>query len=226
MAPAGGVAAPGPAPAASGAGAPAPLEVEGLTRSFGGVKAVDDVSLTRAPGELLGIIGANGAGKTTLFDLVSGFVPVEGGRILLGGRDVTRWSPDRRALAGLGRSFQHAELFPAMTVDEALAVAMHRWVEVGDPLSSALHLPTVAASEDHVRRRVHELVELVGLGDCARCSYASCPPARAASSSWPPPVPCGRPSCCSTSPRPASPSVRPRPSPGCSPGSATTSTRP
>jgi ABC-type branched-subunit amino acid transport system ATPase component/sugar phosphate permease len=147
------------------AGAAPPLAVEGVSRSFGGVKAVDDVSLTLAPGELLGIIGANGAGKTTLFDLVSGFVPVEHGRVLLGGRDVTRWSPDRRATAGLGRSFQHAELFPALTVDEALAVAMHRWVEAGDPLSSALHLPTVASSEDAVHRRVDELVELFGLGD-------------------------------------------------------------
>ena len=146
--------------------APAPpaLEVVGLTRSFGGVKAVDDVTFAVAPGEILGIIGPNGAGKTTVFELVSGFLPAESGRVVLGGRDVTGWSADARARRGLGRSFQDARLFPAMTVEQCIAVALDRWVEVRDPLQAALHLPAVFDAEAAVRRRVDELVELLGLG--------------------------------------------------------------
>jgi ABC-type branched-subunit amino acid transport system ATPase component len=140
------------------------LEVVGLSRSFGGVKAVDDVTFAVAPGEILGIIGPNGAGKTTVFELVSGFLPVESGRVLLGGRDITGWSADARARRGLGRSFQDARLFPAMTVDQCIAVALDRWVEVRDPLQAALHLPAVFDAEAAVRRRVDELVELLGLG--------------------------------------------------------------
>jgi branched-chain amino acid transport system ATP-binding protein len=145
--------------------APSPgLEVVGLTRSFGGIRAVDDVSFAVAPSEIVGIIGPNGAGKTTVFDLVSGFLPAEGGRVLLGGRDVTRMTADARARRGLGRSFQDARLFPAMTVEQCIAVALDRWVEVRDPIQAAFHLPAVFDAETKVRRRVDELIELLGLG--------------------------------------------------------------
>jgi ABC-type branched-subunit amino acid transport system ATPase component/predicted MFS family arabinose efflux permease len=155
-----------PAPATApteGDGSPA-LSVRGVARSFGGIRALDDVTLAVAPGEIVGIIGPNGAGKTTLFDVVSGFTPSEGGSVLLGGDDITGLSPDARARRGLGRSFQDARLFPALTVAEALAVALERWTEVRDPLSAALHLPTVFDSEEKVHRRVEELLELMGLG--------------------------------------------------------------
>ena len=99
------------------------LELRGLVRSFGGIHAVDGVSFEVHEREIVGVIGPNGAGKTTLFDLVSGFLPVDDGQVLLGGRDVTHASPAARAAAGLGRSFQDALLFPEMTVHEALAVA-------------------------------------------------------------------------------------------------------
>jgi branched-chain amino acid transport system ATP-binding protein len=145
------------------AAAPA-LEVVGLTRSFGGIRAVDDVSFAVAPSEIVGIVGPNGAGKTTVFDLVSGFLPAEGGRVLLGGRDVTRMAPDARARRGLGRSFQDARLFPAMTVEQCIAVALDRWVEVRDPIQAAFHLPAVFDAETKVRGRVDELIELLGLG--------------------------------------------------------------
>jgi ABC-type branched-subunit amino acid transport system ATPase component/sugar phosphate permease len=140
------------------------LELQGLTRAFGGLTAVDDVSLAVRPGEIVGIIGPNGAGKTTLFDLVSGFVPVDAGTVLLGGDDVTRSTVAQRAWKGLGRSFQDARLFPALTVEETLAVALERWVEVRDPLSPALRLPAAFDSEEKVRHRVDELIELFGLG--------------------------------------------------------------
>ncbi|MGH9113735.1 MAG: ATP-binding cassette domain-containing protein, partial [Acidimicrobiales bacterium] len=142
----------------------APLAAVGLSRSFGGVHAVRDVSFAVAPGEIVGVIGPNGAGKTTLLDLLSGFVPAEHGRVLLGRRDVTAHRAEQRAAHGLGRSFQDARLFPGLTVDETIAAALERWVAVRDPLSAAFHLPNAYDSERRVARRVDELVELLGLG--------------------------------------------------------------
>ena len=81
-----------------------------------------------APGEIVGIIGPNGAGKTTLFDVISGFTPPTAGRSSSPATTSAASSPNQRALRGLGRSFQDARLFPAMTVDEALAVSLERFV--------------------------------------------------------------------------------------------------
>jgi ABC-type branched-subunit amino acid transport system ATPase component/ABC-type branched-subunit amino acid transport system permease subunit len=144
--------------------ADATIAAVGLTRAFGGVRAVQDVSFEVASGEIVGVIGPNGAGKTTLFDLLSGFVPVDEGRVLLRGSDVTRLRSHQRAAQGLGRSFQDARLFPGLTVDETIAAAMERWVAVRDPLSAAFHLPNAYDSERRVARRVDELVELLALG--------------------------------------------------------------
>jgi branched-chain amino acid transport system ATP-binding protein len=139
------------------------LRTADVSAGFGGIRAVDDVTLEVAAGEILGIIGPNGAGKTTLFDLLSGYLPPQGGRIFLGQRDVTDSGPDARARAGMGRSFQDARLFPGLTVEEAIAVACERWVAVRDPVSAALRLPWSYDSEAHITRRVAELVDLLGL---------------------------------------------------------------
>ncbi|HUW01454.1 MAG TPA: MFS transporter [Acidimicrobiales bacterium] len=140
------------------------LETYDISVTFGGIRAVDRVSIELYDHEILGIVGPNGAGKTTMFDLLSGFVPVDAGRILLNGDDVTSTGPDGRARRGLGRSFQDARLFPSMTVDEAIAVSLDRWVKARDPLSAAFHLPNVYDAEAKVHQRVDELVELLGLG--------------------------------------------------------------
>ncbi|HVN50863.1 MAG TPA: ATP-binding cassette domain-containing protein, partial [Acidimicrobiales bacterium] len=158
----GAVAAGGPAEV-SGSSAIAALEVIDLAVHFGGIQAVGGVSMSVAPGEIVGIIGPNGAGKTTLFDLVSGFTAADRGHVLLGGRDLTGTTPDRRARAGLGRSFQDARLFPALTVEETIAVALDRWVQVKDPLNPALHLPAAFDSEQMVATRVDELIDLLHL---------------------------------------------------------------
>ena len=140
------------------------LAVAGLSVHFGGIRAVDEVDLVVAPGEIVGIIGPNGAGKTTLFDLVSGYTRPDAGRVELGGRDVTRRSAPDRARLGLGRSFQDARLFPALTVAETLAVALERWVDVRDPFNAMFRLPAFQDSEVDTNRRVAELIELLGLG--------------------------------------------------------------
>ena len=142
----------------------AALELEGVGVTFGGIRAVSDVSLRVEPGEIVGLIGPNGAGKTTLLDLVSGFVATDGGRIGLHGTDVTGHSPQRRARLGLGRSFQDSRLFPSLTVEETLLVALERWLDVRDPLNAALRLPPQVTSEAAARHRVDELIELLGLG--------------------------------------------------------------
>jgi branched-chain amino acid transport system ATP-binding protein len=146
-------------------GAETALEVRGLVKRFGGIRAVDDASFDLRRGEILGLIGPNGAGKTTIFDLISGFLVPDAGRVVLDGRDVTDLPPDGRAWLGLGRSFQDARLVPSLTVAENLAIALERHVELRDHLASLLRLPLVVRQEEDVAWTVEDLVELMNLGD-------------------------------------------------------------
>jgi branched-chain amino acid transport system ATP-binding protein len=98
------------------------LSAQGISVSFGGVRAVVDVSLDVEPGQLVGLIGPNGAGKTTFIDAVTGFVP-HGGTVSVDGHDVTRFPPHVRARRGLTRTWQATELFDDLTVRENLTVA-------------------------------------------------------------------------------------------------------
>ena len=139
------------------------LSVREVSVAFGGIRAVDAVTFDLAEGEVLGIIGPNGAGKTTLFDLISGLTKVDSGRILLGEHDITGLSANRRAWRGLGRSFQDSQLFPSLTVEDTLMVALERWLDVRDPLDAALRLPAFVDSEAAARHRVDELIDLMGI---------------------------------------------------------------
>ena len=141
------------------------LEVEGLSRSFGGIVAVDEVSFSVGEREILGFIGPNGAGKTTVFDLISGHLPTERGRIALAGTDISGWAPERRAAAGLGRSFQDARIFPSLTVAENLALGLERHLQVRDHVSALVATPAMLESELDVAYTVDDLIELMGLGD-------------------------------------------------------------
>ncbi|MCB1251222.1 MAG: MFS transporter [Acidimicrobiales bacterium] len=143
--------------------APPALALDDLSVRFGGIRAVDGVTFSVAAGEIVGIIGPNGAGKTTLFDLISGFTSSDGGTVALYGHDVTGLSADARARAGLGRSFQDARLFPALTVEETIATALDRWVDVKDPFNAAFRLPAFVDTEDLVQWRVDQLIDLLGL---------------------------------------------------------------
>ena len=157
--------APKPMPAADAG--EARLVVTGIEKRFGGITALAGVSFSVAPGEILGVLGPNGAGKTTLFDVLSGFETADAGTVTLraGGqaRDLTHLPPQTRAHLGLGRTFQDGRLFPALTVQETIAVALDHAVEVRDPVAAALNLPVVADSEVAVTARVDETVAMLGL---------------------------------------------------------------
>ena len=139
------------------------LEVESVFVNFGGIAALDNVSLQVHHGEVVGIIGPNGAGKTTLFDVISGFLRPDGGEVMLDGTDVTSDGAATRARLGLGRSFQDSQLFSGLTVREALAVSLERFVDVSDPFNAMLRLPAQVRTEAAVSRRVDDLMELFGL---------------------------------------------------------------
>src|SRR5947199_1986288 len=143
---------------------PITLELTDVTVRYGGVRAVDEVTMSVRAGEIVGLIGPNGAGKTTLFDAISGFARLSGGRIRLADDDITEWAADRRARAGLGRSFQDARIFPSLTVAENIAVALERHLDVKDPVAAAMALPAVSEAESEVALRVHDLIDLLGLG--------------------------------------------------------------
>mgnify|MGYP001111598221 CR=1 FL=1 len=122
------------------------LRIQGLTKKFGGIVAVDNVSMDIEKGEIVGLIGPNGSGKTTLLDTVSGFLEKDGGKVLLDGEDVTKLRPEELARKGAARTFQVCRVFEKMTV-----------------LDNLLSVPIKSASEEK-SRRVKESIEMTGLG--------------------------------------------------------------
>jgi branched-chain amino acid transport system ATP-binding protein len=100
------------------------LELKGLSKSFGGLHAVRDVTLAIMPGDRKAIIGPNGAGKTTLFNLITGIFPATSGQVLLFGRDITGWPSHRRTALGMARTFQITSLFPRLTVLDNVLLAI------------------------------------------------------------------------------------------------------
>jgi ABC-type branched-subunit amino acid transport system ATPase component/ABC-type branched-subunit amino acid transport system permease subunit len=157
--------APVAAPAAPVAPTPsdAAFSVRDVSKVYGGVAALVDVTLAVRPGEILGIIGSNGAGKTTLFDVCSGFVKPDHGTVALYGQDVTNLPPARRAVRGLGRVFQDARVWPSMTVHEAIITSLEQFNEVRDPVASAISINAVVRSEAKLAVRAEEIMIELGL---------------------------------------------------------------
>jgi branched-chain amino acid transport system ATP-binding protein len=125
--------------------------------------ALKSLNLTIQQGEIVGLIGHNGAGKTTLLDVISGFLPADGGLVRLDGQELGSLPAAARARAGLGRSFQDARLDPSVTVAEAIAVARERHLTSRSVLADGLALPASFESELAVGEKVEELLELLGL---------------------------------------------------------------
>ncbi|MGA0595579.1 ABC transporter ATP-binding protein [Enterovirga sp. CN4-39] len=133
------------------------------SKRFGGLVALDDVSLDLQPGEVHGLIGPNGSGKTTMLNLMSGYYRPDGGEILLGAEALSGHSVQRRPNLGIARTFQKPRLLPTLTVlDNAMLGA---WRDVrSDFITTALSLPKALREEREIRRRAEELVHGVGLG--------------------------------------------------------------
>jgi branched-chain amino acid transport system ATP-binding protein len=140
------------------------LEVQGVTKYFGGVAAVHDVSFDVREGEALGLIGPNGAGKTTIFDIVSGYLPADRGAIRFDGVDITSLAADERGRLRLLRRFQDAQLFQSLTVFESVCVALDRQLSVRSVFLTALHVGSVRRSEERVKARADRLIEMLELG--------------------------------------------------------------
>jgi len=136
------------------------LEIKNLTKAFGGVRAIDDVSLDFASGSLSAVIGPNGAGKSTFFNLISGAFPADSGQVLLDGEDVGRLSRAERMHRGIGRAFQVASCFPTMTVAENLMAAVTAHAGRWGNLSHRFPPPGV---RDHAE----EVMSLAGLAHVA-----------------------------------------------------------
>jgi branched-chain amino acid transport system ATP-binding protein len=135
------------------------LALADVSKSFGGLQALERVSLTVRGGERRAIIGPNGAGKTTLFNVISGELPVTAGRVLLFGQDITRLPPYRRCAMGLGRTFQLTNLFPSLTVEENVLLAL-----LGTRRDKLIpHRPLAAYGS--LFERARGLLERIGLWD-------------------------------------------------------------
>jgi branched-chain amino acid transport system permease protein len=137
------------------------LEIKGLDKSFGGIRAVRDLHLTVMPGSIVGIIGPNGSGKTTFFNLVTGLTPPSGGSVRLAGEDVTGLLPHVIVERGIARTFQNLRLFANMTVMENVLVGTHSRTSTG-ALGAVLGTPGVRREELAARERALEAVSIFG----------------------------------------------------------------
>jgi branched-chain amino acid transport system ATP-binding protein len=142
------------------------LRIEELSRSFGGVYAVRGVSLDVREGELRGIIGPNGAGKSTLFNLISGHLRPESGRIMFRGDRLDGLEPHQRATRGIAIVFQGARIFRGMTVRENVMVGAHAWTRHGF-FDAALRTPRHFREEREIQASADAALEQVGLSDWA-----------------------------------------------------------
>ncbi|WP_193171845.1 ABC transporter ATP-binding protein [Nisaea nitritireducens] len=142
------------------------LRLENVVKSFGGVVATNDVSLNFPTGSLSAVIGPNGAGKTTLFNLITGHLVPDSGKILLQEEDIAGKAPVDIVRKGVGRAFQIASIFPSMTVEQSLMCAVASHFRTSEAMLSVFPPPDV-------RQRTEELIELLGMGAVARLLSAN-----------------------------------------------------
>jgi len=140
----------------------AELRVENVSKRFGGLTAVNDVSMTAAPGQILSVIGPNGAGKTTFFNLLTGIYAPDSGKIFYDGKDITGKKSEKIASIGIGRTFQNIRLFGAMTVLENVQIGHHNLTKTSY-LSAILRPPSFQKEEKRNRDRCMEILSYMKL---------------------------------------------------------------
>lgn len=150
------------------------LSIHHLTVDFGGVRAVNDVSLSLQNGEMVALIGPNGAGKTTIFNLITNAIQPTAGEILLNGRNILGKSPDQICRLGISRTFQNIRLFPQMTAYENVELGLHSTPRYS--LAEAfLRTPRARRIESDTRQKALELLEIVNLQQHAHARASSLP---------------------------------------------------
>ena len=152
----------------------ADLVIEGLGKSFGGLKVLSDVTLQARPGRITGLIGPNGCGKSTCFNIVSGFLEPGAGSIRLDGKDITRWSVQQRCRVGLIRTFQTPKVFESMTVVENLMMGQYKLTGSGI-LSAMFRLPASRRELSEMRVSAEKICERFSLEGVRDQQCASLP---------------------------------------------------
>jgi branched-chain amino acid transport system ATP-binding protein len=137
------------------------FEIQGLTRDFGGVRAIDGLDLEVDAGEIVSVIGPNGAGKTTLFNLVTGMIPADRGEILFQGHSIVGLRPSQILELGIARTFQNVRLFPEMSVRENVMVARHCRTRSG-MLKAIFRTPSFRREERETQQRAEEALAFFG----------------------------------------------------------------
>ena len=143
------------------------LDAQKLTKQFGGLTAVNQVSFQVQEGEIFGLIGPNGAGKTTLFNLITGLIPPTSGQLVYQDNVISNLKPFQIAERGLARTFQNIRLFSDLTALENVMIAQHTHTKSG-VWAGVLGLPPAPNEEVKIREKASELLELLGLGDRAK----------------------------------------------------------
>ncbi|KJS01744.1 MAG: ABC transporter [Desulfobulbaceae bacterium BRH_c16a] len=138
------------------------LEIANITKTFGGLKAISDVTFSLDKGRIVSIIGPNGAGKTTFFNTLTGIYKPDSGTIKFNGKSMVGLRPDQIAASGISRTFQNIRLFPDMSVIENILVGMHIHLKQS-ALQTLLRLPSFKKEEDEAEKKAAELMEYVGL---------------------------------------------------------------
>ena len=150
------------------------FKVEQLTKKFGGLTAVEDVSFEVGKGEVFTIIGPNGAGKTTIFNMISLIYQPTSGRVIFEDQDLTGMAPDKVVAKGIGRTFQNIELFENATVLQNLLIGCHAHARTSW-LSEILFLPSVKKAELELRERVERVIDFLGLQSVRETMVAGLP---------------------------------------------------
>ncbi len=150
------------------------LELRNLTVDFGGVRAVNNLSISITPGELVGLIGPNGAGKTTVFNLITNAYQATSGDILMDGKSIRGLSPDKISRLGISRTFQNIRLFPQMSAYENVELGLHSQPQYS-LFEGFIRTPRANRAEKSARARAHELLEMVSLEQHANARAGSLP---------------------------------------------------
>jgi branched-chain amino acid transport system ATP-binding protein len=143
---------------------PIVMQINQLTKQFGGLKAVSNLDFTLHQGELLGLIGPNGAGKTTVFNLITGLLRPNAGQILFREKNIAEWAPHHISASGIARTFQNIRLMPGMTVRENIRPAFHQKINYS-LLSSIIKTPTFISTETEMDQKIDDVLSVLQVSE-------------------------------------------------------------